>query len=206
MECFSLQGNHIRLDPLQPAHADDFARAVAEDPSLYDWSIVPQTKEQIAAYINSALAARAAGTAAPFAIVRLVDQRVVGSTRFFDIERWAWPPEHPRRAADLIDGCEIGYTWLAGSAIRTPVNTEAKLLMLTHAFEVWQALRISFHTDARNQRSAAAIERIGGKLEGILRSHRMAIDFVPRDSLRFSIIAAEWPSVKEKLNTRLRRS
>jgi len=83
--------------------------------------------------------------------------------------------------------------------MRTPANTEAKLLMLDHAFETWQVLRVCFHTDARNERSRAALERIGGKFEGILRAHRMAADYIPRDSLRFSIVAAEWPTVKQRL-------
>jgi RimJ/RimL family protein N-acetyltransferase len=97
------------------------------------------------------------------------------------------------------DVCEIGYTWLTRPAIRTAANTEAKLLMLTHAFETWGVLRVCFHTDARNQRSREALERIGGKLEGILRAHRMAADFIPRDSVRYSIMEAEWLAVKEKL-------
>jgi N-acetyltransferase len=88
---------------------------------------------------------------------------------------------------------------LTRSAIRTPANTEAKLLMLTHAFETWQVLRVCFHTDVRNQRSRSALERIGGQFEGILRAHRMAADFIPRDSVRYSIIASEWPAVKQRL-------
>ena len=102
------------------------------------------------------------------------------------------------------DACEIGYTWLTRSAIRTAANTETKLLMLTHAFETWQVLRVCFHTDARNQCSRAALERIGGKFEGILRAHRMATDFIPRDSVRYSILAAEWPELKQQLTHRLR--
>jgi len=97
------------------------------------------------------------------------------------------------------DACEIGYTWLAASAIRTGANTDAKFLMLRHAFEEWRVLRVCFHTDARNQRSRAALERIGGKLEGILRGHRMAADCVPRDSVRDSIVASEWREVKDRL-------
>ena len=99
----------------------------------------------------------------------------------------------------LPDACEIGYTWLTRSAIRTAANTETKLLMLTFAFETWQVLRVCFHTDARNQRSRAALQRIGGQFEGILRAHRMAADFIPRDSVRYSIVASEWPSVKQGL-------
>jgi RimJ/RimL family protein N-acetyltransferase len=99
----------------------------------------------------------------------------------------------------VLDVCEIGYTWLTRSAIRTAANTEAKLLMLTHAFETWQVLGVCFYTDARNQRSRAALERIGGKFDGILRAHRMAADYTARDSARFSIVAAEWPDVKQRL-------
>ena len=90
-------------------------------------------------------------------------------------------------------------TWLAQDAIRSPANTEAKLLMLTHAFENWQVIRVCFHTDARNQRSRAALERIGAKFEGMLRAHRMAADFVPRDSLRFSIVENECAAVKQHI-------
>ena len=116
----------------------------------------------------------------PFAIVFLGNGAVVGSTRFWNLERWPWPEDAPRKVRHVFDVCEIGHTWLAGSAIRTAVNTEAKLLMLTHAFETWRVFRVCLHTDLRNQSSRAAIERIGGKFEGILRAHRMAADYPPR--------------------------
>ena len=145
---------------------DGLVAASAGDPSLYQWSAVPQGRDAVLRYIETALAWREAGTALPFATVRIADGAVIGSTRFFDIERWAWPAGHPRHGRQNPDVCEIGYTWLAHDAIRTAANTEAKLLMLTHAFEVWQMLRVCLHTDARNQRSQAAIERIGGKFEG----------------------------------------
>ena len=140
-----------------------------------------------------------AGRAAPFAIVRVADNAIIGSTRFFDIERWSWPAGHPSHGSPEPDACEIGYTWLTQSAIRTAANTEAKLLMLTHAFETWRVVRVCLHTDVRNERSRAAMERMGGKFEGILRSHRMAADLIPRDSARYSIVAAEWPAVKQRL-------
>ena len=127
------------------------------------------------------------------------DNTVIGSTRFWNIEHWAWPQGHKFHGRETPDACEIGYTWLTQSAIRTAANTEAKLLMLTHAFETWEVFRVCLHTDARNERSRAAIERIGGKFEGILRAHRMAADFIPRDSARFSILAAEWPAAKQRL-------
>jgi N-acetyltransferase len=136
----------------------------------------------------------------PFATVRVTDNAVIGSTRFWNLEQWPWPEGHSLHGRSGPDACEIGYTWLTRSAVRTAANTEAKLLMLTYAFETWQVLRVCFHTDVRNDRSRAALERIGGKLEGILRAHRMAADYTPRDSARYSIVAAEWPAVKRKLN------
>jgi RimJ/RimL family protein N-acetyltransferase len=154
----------------------------------------------MARYIDTALAWQSAGTAVPFAIVRVADGAAIGSTRLWDLERWAWPADHPRHGRSNPDVCEIGHTWLASSAIRTGVNTEAKLLMLTHAFETWGVLRVCLHTDERNARSRAAIERIGGKFEGILRAHRMAADFTPRNSARYSILADEWPDLKQRLS------
>ncbi|MGH9355222.1 MAG: GNAT family N-acetyltransferase, partial [Terriglobia bacterium] len=180
--------------------------AAAVDRSLYQWSPVPQGRAEAITYVDTALASRDSGSAAPFATVRIDDGVVIGSTRFWNLERWPWPQGHPRQGRDVLDACEIGYTWLTRSAIRTGVNTEAKLLMLTHAFEEWQALRVCFHTDARNMRSATAIERIGGKFEGTLRSHRMAADHIARDSRRYSIVAAEWSDVKRRLNQLLDRA
>ena len=195
----SRQGKHIRLEPLGRQHVDGLAAAAAADPSLYRWSPVPQGKDEAAAYIDTALSWQDVGTAVPFAIVRMQDETVIGSTRFWNIEHWSWPAGHLFHGRDVPDACEIGYTWLARSAVRTAANTEAKLLMLCHAFEVWQVLRVCFHTDARNERSRAALERIGAQCEGILRAHRMAADFIPRDSVRYSIVATEWPSVKQML-------
>jgi len=194
-----LSGKHVRLEPLDHGHVDGLAAASALDTSLYQWSPIPQGKAEAISYADAALAGRDAGTAMPFATVRVEDGVVIGSTRFFNLEHWAWPEGHPRHGRHAPDACEIGYTWLTRSAIRTGANTEAKLLMLTHAFETWQVLRVCFHTDVRNQRSRTAIERIGGKFEGILRAHRMAADFIARDSARFSIVAAEWPDVKQRL-------
>ncbi len=196
-----LSGKHVRLEPLEHRHIDGLAAASAADPSHYQWSPIPQGKAEATGYVDTALAWRDTGTAVPFAIIRVDDGVVIGSSRFWNIERWSWPLSHLRHGC-VLDACEIGYTWLTGPAIRTAANTEAKLLMLTHAFETWQGLRVCFHTDSRNQRSRAALERIGGKFEGVLRAHRMAADFIARDSARFSIVAAEWPEVKQRL-TRL---
>lgn len=199
MELFSLQGSHVRLEPLELRHVEPLTAASAVDPSLYQWSAVPIGAEATRTYVESALAARAAGTAVPFAVVRLADGAVIGSSRFFDIEYWPWPAGHAGAQRGLPDGCEIGYTWYTKSAIRTAANTEGKLLMLTHAFETWHVARVCLHTDERNARSRAAMERIGCKFEGILRSHRLAVDLIPRNSARFSIVAAEWPEVKARL-------
>jgi RimJ/RimL family protein N-acetyltransferase len=198
-----LQGEHVRLEPLALDHLDAVLEASNADPSLYRWSPVPLTAQAARTYIETAIAWRDAGSALPFATVRLKDGKVVGSTRFFLIERWPWPPGHERFAREHPDACEIGYTWLTASAIRTPINTEAKLLMLTHAFETWGVLRVCLHTDSRNERSRNAMLRIGAKFEGILRSHRIAADSIARDSARFSIIASEWPEVKSRLKNLL---
>jgi RimJ/RimL family protein N-acetyltransferase len=203
IERFELPGKRVRLEPLGYLHIAGLVGAAAADPSLYRWTPVPQGKDQATRYVDTALGWQSAGTAVPFAIIRANDGVVIGSTRFWNLERWAWPAGHVRHGRQAPDVCEIGYTWLTSSAIRTGANTEAKLLMLTHAFETWQVLGVCFHTDARNQRSRAALERIGGKFDGILRSHRMAADYIARDSARFSIVAAEWPEVKRQLENRL---
>lgn len=194
-----LKGKQIRLEALEIRHVGGLAAAAAGDPSLYQWTPVPQGADATREYIETALAWHGAGTALPFAIVRVADGVVIGSTRFFNIERWPWPAGHERHGGSAPDACEIGYTWLSRSAIRTAANTEAKLLMLRYAFEQWKVLRVCFHTDSRNQRSRAALERIGGKFEGILRAHRLAVDNIARDSARFSIIAAEWPEAEKRL-------
>jgi len=198
-----LQGTHVRLEPLERAHIAGLVAAAGRDLALYQWSAVPQGIAEMARYVESALAGREAGTALPFATVRIADGAVVGSSRFFDIERWQWPSGHPAAGRSGPDGCEIGYTWLAASAMRTAANTEAKLLMLTHAFEEWEVRRVCFHTDVRNERSRAALTRIGARFEGVLRAHRLASDLTARDSARFSIVAAEWAGVKQLLRERL---
>ncbi|HEX4156738.1 MAG TPA: GNAT family protein [Acidobacteriaceae bacterium] len=203
VEAVVLEGEHVRLEPLEPRHAEALVAASAADPSLYQWSIVPVGRAAVDAYIATALAWRDAGTALPFATIRRSDNTVIGSTRFWLIEKWNWPASSPHFGKHVYDTCEIGYTWLTGSAIRTAANTEAKLLMLTHAFESWNVNSVSLCTDRRNERSAAAIQRIGAKLEGTLRAHRMASDFTPRNTLRFSVIASEWPEVKNALQHRL---
>jgi len=131
---------------------------------------------------------------------------VVGSTRFGEIESWTWPEAHPqRRPAGIPDAAEIGWTWLAEEAQRTAVNTEAKRLMLAHAFETWRVHRITMITDVRNARSRAAIERLGATPEGVRRAHFPAPDGTVRDSAAYSILAAEWPAVRDRLDALLSR-
>jgi RimJ/RimL family protein N-acetyltransferase len=200
-----LHGNIVRLEPLEIRHAEGLASASMIDNGLYNWSPVPKGIEEAQQYIRTALEWKQAGTAQPYAIVSVHGNTVIGSTRFFLIEKWAWKPEHPRHGRAYPDAAEIGYTWLDNSAIRTGANTEAKYLLLQLAFEKWQSFRICLHTDVRNERSKAAIERIGGRFEGVLRAHRLANDATPRDSARFSILLSEWPEVKQRLHQLLKR-
>ena len=199
----TLSGRYVRLEPLAHAHVPALLAAAAEDPGLYHWTTIPTDLPGMTRYVDTALRWREAGTALPFATVRLADGKVLGSTRFFLIERWEWPAGHAQARRDGPDGCEIGYTWLAASAIRTAANTEAKLLMLRHAFEHWRVHRVCFHTDMRNERSRHALARLGAVFEGALRAHRLASDWIPRDSARFSIVAAEWPGIRQRLEQRL---
>ncbi len=199
-----LEGSYVRLEPLTRGHIPGLLAAAGTEVELFKWTTVPQTLPGMTQYVESALKGHAEGTTLALATVRRSDKRVLGSTRFFLIERWAWPAGHARLASSRADGCEIGYTWLSPEAIRTPANTEAKLLMLSHAFEVWNVERVCFHTDARNERSRNALLRGGAKFEGILRAHRLSADLKPRDSARYSVLATEWPQVRELLQGKLR--
>jgi RimJ/RimL family protein N-acetyltransferase len=199
-----LSGTHVRLEPLEPRHVEGLlAAAAADGGELYRWTTIPQTLPEMSEYVATAIRWREQGTAVPFATVRATDGLVLGSTRFFLIERWPWPEDHPAAQRPGPDGCEIGYTWLTGAAIRTAANSEAKLLMLAHAFDTWGVHRVCFHTDARNERSRNALLGIGAKFEGVLRAHRLASDLKPRDSARYSITAAEWPTLRSRLGARV---
>jgi RimJ/RimL family protein N-acetyltransferase len=196
----ALTGRVVRLEPLGPVHAAGLAAAAAEDRAHYQWTRVPDGAEGVAAYLADAAAERDAGRRLPFATILVDGERVVGSTSFFP-EHWTWPAGRP----GVPDTVEIGATWLAASAQRTAANTEAKLLMLTHAFEAWGVQRVQLKTDARNERSRAAIARLGAQFEGVLRHHMPAYGPAGglRDSAYYSIIPAEWPAIKERLTARL---
>lgn len=201
----TLNGRFVRLEPLQPNHAQPLAEAASGNEALFKWTFVPQGVKGMEEYINKAIQGAKEDSMLSYAIVDVSTGRVIGSTRFWNIQFWDWPPTQTRHRNQFPDVCEIGHTWLSASAIRTPINTEAKLLLLTHAFECWKALRVCFQTDARNERSRAAIQRIGGKFEGIVRAERLAADSTVRDTARFSIVSSEWPEVKANLQSRLER-
>jgi len=202
----TLRGKHIYLEPMDKDHVAGLAAISVPDITLYQWSPVPQGIEEVTKYIQNGIDLREKGSALPFVIFRVEDNAIIGSTRLWDLERWAWKPGHERFGREYPDACEIGYTWLTRSAIRTAANTEAKLLLLKLAFEKWDVFRVCLHSDSRNSRSCAAIERIGAKFEGILRAHRLAVDNIPRDSARYSIVASEWPTVKKHLEQLLMRT
>ncbi|HEV2054193.1 MAG TPA: GNAT family protein [Methylomirabilota bacterium] len=199
-----LEGRHVRLEPLGVDHARDLLAAASGPRQTYGFTTVPADEPSMAGYIEAALRDQEAGRALPFATVAKATGRVVGSTRFGNIEFWAWPPGSAnQRGQDVPDAVEIGWTWLAVDVQRTPVNTEAKLLMLAHAFETWRVHRVSLMTDARNERSRRAILRLGARFDGVLRTARPASDGGIRDTAAFSILENEWPAVKTQLHSRL---
>jgi len=186
----TLEGQHVRLEPLSPAHEASLI-AAASDGELWNSTVtIVPSQETITAYIAAALDMQAKGTALPFVIIQKSSGRVVGSTRYFHIDL-----DHRR--------VEIGYTWLSASAQRTPVNTEAKLLLLTHAFERLGCIRVEFVTDVLNHQSQTAILRLGAKQEGVLRNHMIMPSGRYRDSVCFSIIETEWPEIKARLEAKL---
>jgi RimJ/RimL family protein N-acetyltransferase len=187
-----LQGSHVALEPLQSAHADGL-RDAAADGSLWElwYTNVPMPGE-VEAYVDAALAMQAAGSALAFA-VRDAHGRIVGTTRYYDLL-----PATPR--------LQIGYTWYARSVQRTALNTEAKLLLLEHAFEAMGCACVGLQTSTHNAASRAAIARLGAREEGILRHHLRHRDGSLRDTVNFSIIDGEWPAVKAGLQAKLERN
>jgi RimJ/RimL family protein N-acetyltransferase len=196
----------VALEPLSLDCIADLTRAASGPRETYALTGVPNGEAATREYVEAALALAARGEVLPFATRSLESGRLVGSTRFGNIERWRWssPFREKDRPPSLPDAVEIGWTWLAADAQRTGINTEAKVLMLTHAFETWRVHRVALRTDERNARSRAAIERIGAKLEGILRNHMPAYDGIVRSTATYSLIAEEWPEAKARLEERLR--
>jgi RimJ/RimL family protein N-acetyltransferase len=188
----TLEGSVVRLEPIRRDHAELFWRVAKDDlDNIFQW--IPyqmKTYEDFKLLIEKALAEQERGEAIVFATVERNSGQVIGSTRFMNIDR-------PNRRV------EIGSTWIAPAWQRTGVNTEAKYLMLRHAFEVWGCFRVELKTDALNQKSRNAILRIGAKEEGTLRRHVITWTGRVRDSVYFSILDSEWAEVKTKLETRL---
>ena len=191
-----LAGRGVRLEPLTLDHADDLARAAAEDRRTYGFTVVPDGLDEARRYVRDRTAAEASMA---FAQVRLPDGHCVGSTSFLVMRR---RPDDGRLFA-----VEIGATFLAASAQGRGVNAEAKLLLMTHAFEAWGVGRVDLKTDARNARARRAIEGIGARFEGVLRSWQPSLvpgeEGLLRDSAMFSVVAPEWPSVRDRLRRRL---
>lgn len=183
VEPITLEGQYVRLEPLSLAHHAQLC-AVGLDEELWRWVVQPvRTPEEMHAYIQEALQAQAAGTALPFATVEKASGRAIGSTRFGNIDR-------------VNRHVEIGWTWLGLKWQRTAANTEAKYLMLRHAFEPWGCIRVEFKTDSLNTPSRRALLRIGAKEEGIFRNHMITSTGRFRHSVYYSIVDSEWPTLK----------
>ena len=203
----TLEGRFVRLLPLTNAHVRPLLSAAAGSRESFQYTWVPEpTTADVTRYISAAVAEFEAGAAHPFVTVRIDSpDTVVGSTRFLNLEYWPDATGHPS-TRDFPDVVEIGSTWLSHDAQRTQVNTEAKLMMLTYAFETWGVQRVVLRTDARNTKSRANIERIGAKFEGTLRHHKHSTDGANnglRDTATYSIIREEWDTVKSSLQAKL---
>lgn len=200
-----LEGQVVRLEPLSFDHIPGLLEAATGPRETFRWTGVPHDEASMRDYIAQAIEARDAGTAVPFATIEQSSGRIAGATRFFDIQYWQWSEGNPnQRGTTLPDAVEIGHTWLAPWAQRSAINTEAKLLMLTHAFESWRVHRVRLTTDERNARSRAAIERLGARLDGILRAASAGYDGAIRNTAYYSILEREWPEAKGALTKRLR--
>jgi len=192
---------------LRPLSRNDVPamRALAAGPrATFEWAFVP-TPEQVAQYVDGALALMERKAALVFAIC-MPDGELAGCTRLFDLQRWEWlPGKDPRQGQDVLDAAEIGYTWLAERVQRTPLNTEAKLLLLRHAFQTWRCYRVTLKTDERNTRSRRAIERLGAHFDGMLRAFQPAADGKPRNTAYYTILEREWPEVERGLQAKLQQ-
>jgi RimJ/RimL family protein N-acetyltransferase len=188
-----LSGSHVRLEPLTLQHHPALCE-VGLAPELWRWTVgFVATPANLLEYVEAALAAQTAGTAIPYATVEQSTGKVIGSTRFMNIDR-------PNKRV------EIGSTWIAPLWQRTAVNTEAKYLMLRYAFETLGCIRVELKTDALNEKSRRAILRMGAKEEGIFRNHMICYGDRIRASVYFSLIDSEWPAVKAGLEAKLSRA
>jgi N-acetyltransferase len=186
----TLKGNHIRLEPMRPPHAAALLDA-GRSPQIWEWMPSrPTAAEAMDGWLAAALQAEGQGREYPFVVVRLVDERLIGSTRYLEVQ------EGDRTV-------EIGWTWYSAETWGGLVNPEAKYLLMRHAFEDWHAIRVALKTDIRNLRSQAAIKKLGAKYEGTLRNQRIRPDGSYRDTVLYSVIESEWPEAKRRLEERL---
>ncbi|HEY5033448.1 MAG TPA: GNAT family protein [Actinomycetes bacterium] len=187
----TLQGRHVRLEPLEPDHVTGLAAATAGDEEVWRWlPSFPADEAEMRAVVAAALAERDSGLRFPFAVLEAGSGRVVGSSSYLDID-------------PVDERIEIGWTWLSRSVWRSAVNTEAKLLLLGHAFDDLGCERVALKTHHQNERSQAAIARLGAVREGMLRHHVRHRDGTWRDSVYYSILSAEWPEARDRLRARL---
>jgi len=202
----TLEGTHVVLERLASRHVDEIIEAGSGDRSFYAYTQVPDGREETEGYVSYLLNDAENGRAAPFVQRRIVageraPSELVGCTRFMNPYWWLGRTDP--------DEVEIGGTWLSPSAQRSPVNTEAKILMLTHAFDEWNVQRVAICTDAVNEQSRRAIERIGARFEGELRRHRRSLqeghESILRDSAMYSITIDEWPAVRSRLESLVAR-
>ncbi len=204
---FVLEGRFVRLLPLEPDHLEPLLAVATADRSTFAYTPVPWDETTMRAYLDRALERRDAGDQEPFATWSHAAGRIVGTTRFYDLAPWDWtglfPGSEWHRRGDAPDVASIGYTWLDPAVQRSAVNTEAKVLMIDHAFEAWKVRAVRLQTDARNERSRAAIARLGCTLDGVIRAERPAADGSVRDSAVFSLLADEWPAHRRRLLERL---
>ncbi|MFC8344537.1 GNAT family N-acetyltransferase [Streptomyces sp. NPDC057280] len=195
-----LEGELVRLEPLEHRHAPGLAAAAEEDRDTFEFTWVPRAHE-VAGYIDAQLGRAADGKLAPYAQISTATGRVVGTTSYWEPRSW--------RSPDRLDAIEIGFSWLARSAQGTGVNAESKYLLFRHAFEEWGVSRVDLKTDARNARSHAAIASVGARFEGVLRnwsrSWAPGEDGRLRDSAIFSVTAEEWPRIRPTLEARVAR-
>jgi len=199
-----LEGPTVTLRALAISDAAALAAAAAESREHYIYTRVPDGIVEAETYIAAALRESDDGRRMPF--VMLWRDRVVGSTSYLDLQQWRWPAGSPLQRTDRPDAVEIGATWLSPSAQRARCNSEAKLLMLRHAFEVWEVHRVALKTDERNARSRRAIERLGARLDGVRRADMPGQDGSVRNSAYYSIVRAEWPAVRATLEAALART
>ena len=205
----TLTGRLVRLEPMREEHLEPLLLAATEDRASFGFTYVPKDAAAVRRYLDVAQEDLLSHVAVPFVTIDLRDGRVVGTTRFRELEYWnagVWPPRHGHvNPSEVPDAAEIGSTWLAPRAQRSGINVEAKLLMLTHAFEIWRVHRVSLKADTRNAASRAAILAMGATFEGVRRAHFPAAEGGVRDSALFSILSQEWQAAKDKLTARLAR-